>query len=60
MKCSVLLTHVNMTVDAWRRYKDTNVFAKTVTLELTVKVRMSGVREDSSNFFKCNLRGLKN
>lgn len=50
MKCSVLPTHVNMTVDAWRRYKDTNVFAKTVTLELTVEVRTSGVRKDNSNF----------
>lgn len=46
MNCSVLLTHVNMMVDAWRRYKDTNVFVKTVTLELTVKVRMSQVRKD--------------
>ena len=50
MKCSVLPTHVNMTVDAWRRYKDTNVFAKTITLELTVEVRTSGVRKDNSNF----------
>lgn len=40
MKCSVLLTHVNMMVDAWRRYKDTNVFVKTVTLELTVKIQI--------------------
>lgn len=52
MKCSVLLTHVNMMVDAWRRYKDTNVFVKTVTLELTVKVRMSQVRKDYNNFYK--------
>ena len=49
MKCFVLLTHVNMMVDAWRRYKDTNVFVKKVTQELTVKVRMSEVRKNHSN-----------
>lgn len=52
-----------MMVYAWRHYKATNVIVKTVTLEFTVKVRMTEVRKNHDNcvstFFKRNLRGLK-
>lgn len=40
-KCSVLQTHANMMVNAWRRCKVTNVFVKIVTPEFTAKVRVN-------------------